>query len=330
MHDLHLDISAVNFFRILLAATMASLINAVSKNFDNVAKLMDCVKYLLNSEFNSDIQFHFKSTSVKLYGHKFIIGLRSSVFNTMFYGSFAAGNGNVCKIEDISPTSFYELLKFIYTDEVNISEKNWSEIMYAAHKYSINYLEKLCCNYVKQKLNADNCCSYLQQCFLYDNDLSKKCLEIIDQDIRFIIEKNTWKDLNDDQMMAILRRDSLDIGEYTLFDGLMAWAKNACESQGIDMKKVNMREKFPMFELVRFPIMTLGEFSQFHRNNKYFLRSEEIADLFQYINAGIMPFSLSHSTVKRRPKMRTSKVKGRVSKRISYPHTEELVTFETQ
>lgn len=305
---------------------MASLTKTVPRNFDNVAKLMDSVKFLLNSEFNSDIQFHFKNTNVTLYGHKFIIGLRSSVFNTMFYGrlSMANGNQNVCEIEDISPSSFYEMLKFIYTDEVNLSEKNFAEIMYAAHKYSISYLETLCCNYVKQKLNSDNCCSYLQQCFLYNNDLSKKCLEIIDKDIRLIIEKNTWKDLNADQMMAILRRDSLEISEYLLFDGLMAWVKHSCEKDGIDIKKLNVREKFTMFELVRFPIMSLGEFAMFHRSNTSFLKSEEIAAIFQYINAGIKPSSLRHSTVKRKSKVVVHKVKQQM-KRLSNRASEELV-----
>lgn len=311
---------------------MTSKTKTICRNFDNVAKLMDSIKYLLNNEFNSDIQFHFKNLNVTLYGHKFIISLRSSVFHTMFYGhlSMAAGNQNVCQIEDISPTAFYEMLKFIYTDEVNISEKTFAEIMYAAHKYSISYLEKLCCNYAKQKLNSDNCCSYLQQCFLYDNDLSKKCFEIIDRDIRLIIEKSTWKDLTNDQMVAILRRDSLEINEYLLFEGLRSWVKMSCEKQGIDIKKVNVREKFKIFELVRFPVMSLGEFSMFHRLNTNFLESEEIADIFQYINAGIVTFSLRHSTVKRKSKMALKvKQQVKISKKISHPPNEELVTFST-
>lgn len=310
---------------------MSSSNNIGLKNFDHAAKLMDCIRYLLNNELNSDVQFHFKN-DVVLYGHKFIIGLRSSVFNTMFYGhlsmaaSTTANDQNVCKIEDISATSFFEMLKFIYRDEVNICEKNFAEVMYAAHKYSIHHLEKICCNFVKQKLNSENCCSYLQQCFLYNNDLSKKCLEVIDKDIRLIIEKNTWKDLDEAQMMAILRRDTLEIGESTLFDGVMAWAKHSCEKQGIDIKAINVREKFSLFELVRFPIMSLVEFSLFHRSNKYFLRKEEIADIFQFINAGIVSVSMRHSTVKRKSRI-SSRIRTHQSKaarRITYPTNDDV------
>lgn len=277
-------------------------------SFDNAPKLMNCIKHLLNSEMESDIQFHFANSSVKLHGHKFIIGLRSSVFHTMFYGrlSMAAEKPNVCKIVDISSESFLEMLRFIYVDEVNICEQNFSEIMYAAHKYSINHLEKMCCSYAAEKLNPDNCCSYLRQCFLYNNDLSKKCMDVIDKDIRLIIDKNTWKDLNEDQISAVLRRDTLDTDEYNLFQGVLAWAENYSLKKGIDVNVFNIREKFKIFELVRFPIMSMAEFCRFHRHNKYFLRTEEISAIFQYINAGIVSASLKHSTIQRKYKSTSS------------------------
>ncbi len=243
----------------------------------------------------------------------------------MFYG-LMAGEINKCKIEDISPTTFFSMLQFIYTDEVVISEKNFAEIMYAAHKYSLVKLEKMCCDYVNEKLNTDNCCSYLQQCFLYDNDLSKKCLDMIDKDIRKIIQEGLWKNLNENQMIAILRRDSLDISEYTLFEGVMAWAKHSCDLQGIDVRTINIREKFQLFGLVRFPTMSLAEFSMFHRYNSHFLRSDEIADIFQYINAGVVSVSLRHSTVKRRPKSKISSAKvkqqGKNNKKLTLPYIQ--------
>lgn len=292
-------------------------------NFDNAPKLMDCIKYLLNNELNSDIQFHFTNSNVVLYGHKFIIGLRSSVFNTMFYGrlTMAAGNLNVCKIVDISADVFYEMLRFIYMDEVDITDQNFAEIMYAGHKYSINHLEKLCCNYVKRKLNADNCCMYLQQCFLYDNDLSKRCMEVIDKDIRLIIIKNTWKDLNEDQMAAILRRDSLEISEYSLLVGVMAWAEYISRKHGLDVNVYNIREKFHvLFDLIRFPTMSLEEFAKFHRHKPFFLRSEEIAAICLYISAGMKSKSLKHSTVQRRSRIAsTVRHYGKITKRTSYP-----------
>ncbi|KAG4067698.1 hypothetical protein HA402_005470 [Bradysia odoriphaga] len=268
------------------------------QNFNNVLKISQCIEYLLGNKLYSDIEFRFKNSNVTFNGHKFIIGLRSTVFHTMFYGSIPANQ--ICEIEDIQPTIFWNMLQFIYTDEVSICEQNYAELMYAAHKYSLNCLEKACCLFVIRKLNADNCCSYLQQCFLYNNDLTKKCYDVIDKEIRQIIQKINWKDLNENQMIAILRRDTLDISECELFEGVMAWAKHICEKKGVDLNKINIRELFIVFELVRFPTMSLAEFSEFHQNNKNFLESGEIADIFQYINAGIVSPSMRYSTVKRR------------------------------
>lgn len=284
---------------------MTSLTNNVTENFDHIPKVSLCLRMLLNSKHQSDIEFTFKNSSVSLFGHKFIIGLRSSVFHAMFYGSLAEENEK-CMIEDVSPTAFYEMLQFIYTDDVNINEKNFTEIMYAAHKYSLNCLEKLCCDYAIAKLDSENCCLYLQQSFLFDNDLSKKCLEVIDRDIRLIVQKSNWKELNADQMKTILESDFLDINEYNLFEAVMEWAKFACEKDGLDFQSMNIRDKFTVFELIRFPTMSLAEFSSFHQKNKYFLQPQEIADIFQYINAKIVSNSLKHSTVKRKPKNKKS------------------------
>lgn len=275
-------------------------------NFDNVSTISSCIKDLLDNKLHSDIEFNFTNSDVTIHGHKFIIGLRSSVFHTMFYGSMASTTNETCTIEDIKPMTFYHMMQFIYTDSVDICERNFAEIMYAAHKYSLNCLEKRCCDFAASNLNADNCCSYLQKCFLFNNDLTEKCLNVIDAEIRHIMQKVIWKDLDESQLIAILRRDTLDVSEGELFEGVLAWAKHSCEREGIDVDKINIRDKFIVFELVRFPTMSHAEFAMFHRNNQDFLESVEIADIFQYINAGTASVSLTYSTVKRRCKSKSS------------------------
>lgn len=280
---------------------MSSFNQFLSTNNDQQAKLVDCVSYLLNNELNSDVQFHFKNENTILYGHKLIIGVRSSVFNTMFYGhlTMAKENQNEFEIVDVTPSSFLEMLKFIYTDDAKISDNNFAEVMYAAHKYSINYLEKMCCDYVKQKLTTENCCSYLRQCLVYNNGLSKDCLDKIDKNINLIMSQNFWKDLSEDEIITILKRDSLDVNEIDLFEGVMKWAKYSCGTKGVEATTHNIRETFKIFEMVRFPTMTLEEFCKFHRANAQFLRADEVADIFSYINTGIVSDSLRYSIVKR-------------------------------
>lgn len=271
-------------------------------NLDGKATLSNCIAFLLNNQFKSDVQFHFKNENITFYGHTFIIGLRSSVFNTMFYGplTMAAENQNVIEIVDISASSFFQMLSFIYTDEVNISAENFCEIMYAAHKYSLNYLEKMCCQFVNEQVDAENCCLYLQQCLIFDNAMTKKCFDTIDKNIDFIISRNLWKDLKEDEMIAIIKRDSLDISEANLFEGVLTWTVDVCEAQGLPSTADDVREKFKLFEMVRFPTMSMKEFCTIHRAYGEFFRPEEIVDIFQYINAEIVSDSLKYSTVKRK------------------------------
>lgn len=278
---------------------------ASSKNFDHEAKLMVCIGFLLNNKSNSDVQFHFTKENALLYGHKLIMGLRSSVFKEMFHccQNLQTEHRDIFVIEDTSPSAFLEMLKFIYTDEANIMSNNFAEIMEAARKYSVNHLEKMCCDFMKPKLDVENCCSYFQQCFIYDNELTKDCLDMITENIASIISRNLWKDFNEDQMLTILKKDNLDISELDLFEGVMKWAIHSCENEGIEATAQSVRHLFTVvFDMVRFPTMTLEEFCIFHRTNEYFLNTEEISDIFQYINAGTISISLRHSTIKRKRK----------------------------
>lgn len=69
-----------------------------------------------NNETLSDIQIQVDSK--KYFAHKVILTSRSSVFNRIFSNNMSETISGVVKIEDIKSQVFYELLRFMYTNEI--------------------------------------------------------------------------------------------------------------------------------------------------------------------------------------------------------------------
>lgn len=128
--------------------------------------LIDFCSKLLNNETNTDVSFVFTNTNTKYNAHKLILTSRSDVFGTMFYGEAGKSTTNwndhiTVHIIDIYPHIFLELLRFIYTDHINLDEENFGQITYAAEKYNVKYFDDFCVRYLKQALNKYNVSTFL-------------------------------------------------------------------------------------------------------------------------------------------------------------------------
>ena len=85
-------------------------------------------------------------------------------------------------LPDVEPASFLALLKFLYSDEVQIDPETVMTTLYTAKKYAVPALEKHCVDFLKRHLCADNAFMLLTQARLFDEpQLAALCLETIDK-----------------------------------------------------------------------------------------------------------------------------------------------------
>lgn len=73
--------------------------------------LLECASHLFLSSHLSDITFTFPNEHpiANIQAHKFVLGIRSPVFETMFYGALPAGE--TVQIIDNTSSSFKAMLK---------------------------------------------------------------------------------------------------------------------------------------------------------------------------------------------------------------------------
>lgn len=277
--------------------------------------LVDCNTKLVNKETNSDVSFVFKNSNAKYFAHKLFLSNRSDVFKTMFYGNItkATTTSDSIEIEDIQPKIFLQILHFIYTDQIDLDDSNFAEIVYASEKYNIQFLQSICAKFLSERLNLDNVCSLFQQCFMYGNAAaSEECLMFIDWTIVELIGLGKLDDLNEEALIMVIKRDSLLIEEFDLFNFVMKWSdandvaavsnakkmkrnENPGERKGVS----EWKERKKIFSVIRYPTMSLNEFAECYKLKNNLFNAVEIASIFEFCTTGNRNVRLSYSTTKR-------------------------------
>ncbi|XP_038120183.1 protein roadkill-like [Culex quinquefasciatus] len=112
------------------------------------AKLHADMGKLLQMDNFGDVELVVGNRTFTAY--KGILAARSSVFADMF-----EGQGNRYQIDDMEPSMFEEVLRYIYTDQVSDLGVLKFPLFAAAHRFNIGSLKQLCQDAILAGLSAD-------------------------------------------------------------------------------------------------------------------------------------------------------------------------------
>jgi speckle-type POZ protein len=91
----------------------------------------------------------------KFLAHRCVIAERSSVFKAMLTTDMAEKKLSRIVIDDIDDATMQELLRFIYTKEVqNLALA--PKLLYAAEKYDLYELKSICASHITEQVSEEN------------------------------------------------------------------------------------------------------------------------------------------------------------------------------
>ena len=246
-------------------------------------------KAIFNQELLSDVKFAVcregGSESKTIPAHKFVLAISSPVFFAMFYGEMA--ERDCVKIPDCEYESLLEVLRFIYSDEVNINPCNVMEVLYLAKKYMLPTLAEKCSVYLKENLDASSVFLVLPQAQKYEQkDLLDHCWKLIETETVEAVKSDGFVAIERSVLEELVERDSLNIKEVELFKAVNFWAGNECEKQGLkaegSVKRRILGER--IVKGIRFPVMEQKEFAGVVLDCGI-LTHKETCDLVKYFNS---------------------------------------------
>ena len=132
----------------------------------------------------------------EIQAHKFILSARSPVFAAMFQHETKEAALNRFNIGDIEPDVFEALLRFIYTDKVDLTFEMSKSLLAVSKRYQLDLLQWKCQVFLAQNLSINNCCDVLMLADIQSSaDLKKDAVEFIRISSKEVIKTDGWKEM---------------------------------------------------------------------------------------------------------------------------------------
>ena len=168
------------------------------------------------------------------------------------------------ELSDCEYESLLELLRYMYSDEVNLSGSNVMEVLYLAKKYMVPSLAEKCTGYLQSNLNVSNVFNILPTAERYEEkELVERCWKLIDKQTEAAVKSDGFATIERSFLEAVVVRDTLKIKEVDLFKAVDLWATQQCQKQRLvvsgKLKRKILGEK--VCKAIRFPVMKEKEFA---------------------------------------------------------------------
>ena len=247
--------------------------------------------FIFNTELLSDVKFVVPASRGILKrkkvipAHKFVLAISSPVFYAMFYGQLAETKDSI-ELPDCEYESLLEMLRYLYSDEVNLSGSNVMQVLCLANKYMVPSLAEKCAEYLRRNLKASNVFCILPHAQKFENkDLKDRCWEVIEEQTEEALKSDEFVTIERSLVETIVEWEGLNVKEIELFKAVDRWATEESKRQGItpdgESKRRILGEE--IVKGIRFPLMSQQEFASVVIDSRI-LNLEEVGDMMKHFS----------------------------------------------
>lgn len=197
-------------------------------------KFIDCVLKIKGKEFPC---------------HRLVLAACSPYFRAMFLTDLEESKKKEIDLEDVDPDVMEKILNYIYTSEIEITEKNVQDIFSVANMLQIPSIFTVCVSFLQKKLCLSNCLAIFRLGLMLDCPrLAVSARDFLCDRFNLVTRDDEFYQMSADELIAIISSDSLNIEkEEDVFEVVMKWAAK---------EKENRVKALPVvFESVRFRLM---------------------------------------------------------------------------
>ncbi|GBM77491.1 Speckle-type POZ protein-like B [Araneus ventricosus] len=138
----------------------------------SLVQLSDDLERLLDPQTSCFSDVNLKCGSASIPAHKLILSARSPVFAAMFKNPMKETHKNEVDITDIDASVLQAMITYIYTAKTSdLTVSTASDLLFAADKYQLPDLKKVCCDFLKESISLQNVMKILVLGDLHAEDL---------------------------------------------------------------------------------------------------------------------------------------------------------------
>ncbi|KAM9307526.1 kelch-like protein 40 [Gastrophryne carolinensis] len=182
------------------------------------SKFIDCILRIKGKEFPC---------------HRLVLAACSPYFRAMFLSDLEESKKKEIDLEDVDPDVMGKILHYIYTSEIEITEKNVQDIFSVANMFQIPSIFTVCVSFLQKKLCLSNCLAIFRLGLMLDCPrLAISAREFLCDRFNLIIRDEEFNQLSPDELIAVISSDALNVEkEEQVFEVVMKWAAQDKENR---------------------------------------------------------------------------------------------------
>lgn len=268
---------------------------------ENITSANEGNLFILENKILTDVIFIFPDSNYdRIYAHKIEMAKASNVFQKMFFDKPSIGIDEVI-IKNIKKNNFYEMVKFCYADQLNLTMENVNELFNLAKIYKLHRLENRCESFLEKSVCDVKNFWKVFETFNSQNfsELQENCFSLIKRDTLRYLQSDFFTKISKNLLKKIMEVNEIDCREFQLFENVMRWAEIDCKFKKLNVTGANKRIALgDLIYLIHFPAMTCDEFGRCTTENGL-LSSKEIEEILRFISTKQKNTGLKFSTENR-------------------------------
>lgn len=180
-----------------------------------------------------------------------------------------ADKSKYIRIVDVAPIGFENLLRYAYTDSLNLNSVEDAMLTaYAAKKYLLPQLLRECLTYIEHNIGPSTACVVFEFAHVLNSQqLVLQAMNLIDRQTMNVISNKSFNHVQASTVEFVANRKYLNLStEYALFNAVVNWTLAETRRRNLDPNEWTsvrsiMRES-SILEAVRFLAMTQEEFAR--------------------------------------------------------------------
>ncbi|XP_014225331.1 kelch-like ECH-associated protein 1 [Trichogramma pretiosum] len=160
-----------------------------------------------------------------LWAHKIVLAASSSYFTAMFTGGLKETNMTRVKLEGVCPSSMDQLIHFMYTGEVGVSDSTVCTLLCAAMMFQVTHVVDVCCLFLEKQLdpiNAIGISNFAEKFSVWK--LHESANQYIVHHFSSISQEEEFLQLSTRQLVQLVSSDELDVQEEKdVYNAVLKW-----------------------------------------------------------------------------------------------------------
>ncbi|VDI53798.1 BTB/POZ domain-containing protein 6-like [Mytilus galloprovincialis] len=251
-----------------------------SRDWQNGRSLPERMFHMLNHQLMCDVTFYVGTDKKVFNAHRCMLASASPVFYSMFEGPMAE-KGEIT-IPDLDNEIFTHLVRFMYTDQIEVNTSNVKGLLYGAEKYMLQTVKSECSQFLSTLIDEDHACVVLQTANDFHlEELKHKSLQYIHRHGKQCLVSESLSSLSPECLKLVIESDSLKCKEDFIFEQVVKWGEHKCGDKDMPLTDDHIRESLgDILHDIRFPLMDRKYFTH-HVSTRHILSSDEIIRVFQ-------------------------------------------------